>query len=126
MTAVWALVVAAGLGSRYAADGRALIKQHQPLCGKTVLATSVAALLQVPAVRGVMVVLAEQDPVRLAADPRIFYCAGGVERYLSVRLGLQALQPMAQPGDLILVHDAARPCVRPADIQQQAEPHHPA
>lgn len=118
MTSVWALVVAAGAGNRYTTDGRALIKQHQPLCGKTVLATSVAALLQVAAVRGVMVVLAEQDPVRLADDPRIFYCAGGAERHLSVRLGLQALASLALPSDLILVHDAARPCVRPSDIQQ--------
>lgn len=117
MTAVWALVLAAGTGHRYAAENPARIKQHQKLVDKTVLETSVSVLLQVADVRGVMVVLAAEDAVRLAEDPRVFYCSGGAERSVSVGRGLQALQAFAQPTDLILVHDAARPCVRGADIR---------
>lgn len=118
MVEVWALMVAAGSGKRYSTDGGTLFKQHQMLLGKTVLATSVEAMLQLPSVRGVMVVMAAQDDVRLSEDPRIHYCVGGAERYLSVLLGLQALQSLASPTDLILVHDAARPCVRSDDIQR--------
>ncbi len=43
---------------------------------------------------------------------------GGAERCHSVLNGLQALRQQAQPNDWVLVHDAARPCVRQADIEK--------
>jgi 2-C-methyl-D-erythritol 4-phosphate cytidylyltransferase len=41
--------------------------------------------------------------------------------------GLQALQQQAQPDDWVLVHDAARPCVRQADLEKLMTElaHHP-
>ncbi len=112
---VWAVVVAAGSGNRYSSQR---LKQHQLLLGKTVLERSVTVLLQLPEVKGVMVVMAEDDHARLSTDSRIHYCTGGEQRHLSVLNGLHALQALAQPTDLILVHDAARPCVRADDIQK--------
>jgi 2-C-methyl-D-erythritol 4-phosphate cytidylyltransferase len=41
---------------------------------------------------------------------------GGAERFHSVLNGLRALAGHAAPGDWVLVHDAARPCVRREDI----------
>lgn len=46
----------------------------------------------------------------------IRYCAGGKTRADSVAAGLNALD--AAPGDWVLVHDAARPCVPREDIQR--------
>lgn len=41
---------------------------------------------------------------------------GDDERAVTVLKGLQALSEHASPDDWVLVHDAVRPCVRPADI----------
>ena len=46
---------------------------------------------------------------------------GGSERCESVRSGLQALNRKAQPGDWVLVHDAARPCLSNADRDRLLE-----
>ena len=43
---------------------------------------------------------------------------GNSKKCRSVLNGLQALQQRAQPNDWVLVHDAARPCVRPSDIDK--------
>lgn len=42
---------------------------------------------------------------------------GGAERVDSVRNALQALGERAQPEDLVLVHDAARPCLERVDVE---------
>jgi 2-C-methyl-D-erythritol 4-phosphate cytidylyltransferase len=41
---------------------------------------------------------------------------GGAERAVSVLNGLHALEDLARDDDWILVHDAARPCVRATDV----------
>lgn len=118
MTSVWALIVAAGSGQRFNSHLSGVApKQHQVLLDKTVLETSVHALLNTPGVCAVMVILAPNDSYRLPDHPHIYYSQGGSDRYQSVLNGLKALQFFAKPDDLVLVHDAARPCVKPQDIQ---------
>jgi 2-C-methyl-D-erythritol 4-phosphate cytidylyltransferase len=94
---VWAVVVAAGSGSRY---GRP--KQFDLLGGEPVVARSVSACRSVAA--GVVLVLPED---RLGDDYGAdVVVAGGRTRSDSVRCGLAAV-----PGDatVVVVHDAARP-----------------
>jgi len=116
---LWAVVPAAGGGERF---GSARPKQYLPVLGRTVLEWSVQALLEGAALSGVVVVLAPRDPLwprlPLAEDPRIHACEGGASRQASVARGLAALVAQgAAAEDDVLVHDGARPCVRPQDIR---------
>ena len=58
MASVYALVVAAGRGSRF---GGALPKQYLPLGGATVLRHAVAALAGHPRIAGVLVAIRPED-----------------------------------------------------------------
>ena len=102
---VTALVVAAGSGSRMGGD---LPKQYRMIAGKAVLAHAVDALASHPAISAVRVVIGEgqAELAKVALGPRDVGepIIGGMERSDSVRAGLEAVQ-----GDVILVHDAARP-----------------
>src|SRR3954464_9509106 len=95
---VWAVVVAAGSGSRFGA-----LKQYERLGGRRVIDWSLAAAQAVA--EGVVVVV---PPGRAATAEGAADAvgAGGATRAASVRAGLAAV-----PGDadIILVHDAARP-----------------
>jgi 2-C-methyl-D-erythritol 4-phosphate cytidylyltransferase len=68
------------------------------------------------------VVLAENDrrwrKQSLAHDPRVVSATGGAERVDSVRAGLRALAADAAEDDWVLVHDAARPCLRATDLSR--------
>ena len=68
---------------------------------------------------GLVVCLADHDPYwdSLHLTMPVIRVQGGSERCHSVFNGLQALRDYAQPDDWVLVHDAARPCVRPSDIE---------
>jgi len=101
-------------------------KQYLPLSGRTVLEHSLLALLQVPAVEAVVVVLPAGDDVAgrlpLMTDKRVKTVTGGAERCDSVLAGLVALAGLgADNGDWVLVHDAARPCLRPGAVEQLLE-----
>ena len=114
----WAVVPAAGSGARMAA---AIPKQYLPLHGKTVLQHTLERLLDHPHIRAVVLVLAPDDPhwPRIAeqyAGRPLVTVHGGAERSHSVLNGLRALAGRAAPEEWVLVHDAARPCVRREDI----------
>jgi 2-C-methyl-D-erythritol 4-phosphate cytidylyltransferase len=118
-----ALVPAAGSGSRFAAGQP---KQYQPLSGKPLLWHAVAALARAP-VETVFVVLAPEDKVFATCDWSAFagkletlYC-GGETRRDSVYNGLVAAMADVQADDWVLVHDAARPCLPPADLARLYE-----
>lgn len=119
MTRYFAVVPAAGIGKRM---GAAVPKQYLPLAGKPVLQHTLERLLQVARLERVVVALAPADPhwpmLAAAADPRVTATLGGEERAESVRNGLCALQEIAQDLDWVLVHDAARPCLRAEDVER--------
>ena len=113
----WAIVPAAGTGSRMRADRP---KQYLPLGRKTVIEHSLEALLAHPVIAGVVVALAEDDrywnSLELAQDKRIIRVAGGVERQDSVLNALCWLEDNNYGNAWALVHDAARPCLQQQDI----------
>src|SRR6185312_14180277 len=108
MAGTFALVVAAGRGTRFGGD---LPKQYLALGGRAVLHHAAAAFAGHAAVAGVQVVIRPEDAgaydravAALALLPSV---PGGAERQDSVRLGLEALAPHGP--DRVLIHDGARP-----------------
>jgi len=114
---VWAIVVAAGRGSRF---GGELPKQYVEVAGRPLLGHALDAVLSHPGVRGAVVVLAEGDRHwpswdRLHDKP-LLACTGGDSRAGSVLAGLLALPHEVRADEFVLVHDAARPNLRHADL----------
>lgn len=105
-----ALLVAAGRGQRF---GGEVPKQLMPLLGRPVLRHAAEALLREGGVTAIQPVSAPDEEAALAALldglPILPPVAGGATRQESVRRGLEALA--ANPPDIVLVHDAARPVV---------------
>jgi len=122
---LWALIPCAGSGSRSGAQGP---KQYQPLAGRPMVLHTVAAFDAVSALAGILVVVSAEDtmldfPVlqglwaRTAARVQRAG-AGGATRAASVSNGLRALQMAgATDSDWVLVHDAARCLITPAQIE---------
>ncbi|MFZ5594474.1 MAG: 2-C-methyl-D-erythritol 4-phosphate cytidylyltransferase [Pseudomonadota bacterium] len=116
----WAVIPAAGIGARM---GAAIPKQYLPLHGGTVIEHTVQRFLSHPRLSGVVVVIAPDDVhwprTRLRGDAvPLIAVEGGAERYHSVLNGLIRLTDIAEPHDWVLVHDAARPCLRHDDIDR--------
>lgn len=118
----WGVVPAAGTGSRMAAD---LPKQYLRIAGITLLEHSLNALLRSERIAGVMVALHPTDELAadlpVFADPRVRRVAGGEQRSDSVLAALAALLALGDPSDWVLVHDAARPCLQPGDLDRLVE-----
>ena len=117
MASVYALVVAAGRGSRF---GGAAPKQYLALGGASVLRHAVAALAEHPRISGVLATIRPEDGelfdravAGLGVMPPV---AGGPTRQDSVRLGLEALA-IHRP-ERVLIHDGARPFPDPALIDR--------
>ena len=119
---LWAIVPVAGRGERFASSASPSIpKQYTPLLGRSVLEWSLRALLAEPRIQGIVVVLAAGDAhwaeiARSLDSPKLLTTIGGAHRQDSVMNGLEYLAPTAQADDWILVHDAARPCLRAGDL----------
>lgn len=118
---LFGLIPAAGSGSRF---GGSAPKQYSLIGGKTLLRYAAEALLCVGELETVFVVLAPEDDTFRRLDwndcgGRIapLYC-GGVSRRDSVLNGLIAASAEVDPGDWVLVHDAARPCLALQDVRR--------
>ena len=114
---VWAIVVAAGRGTRF---GTGLPTQYTPVAGQPLIGHTLSALCSHPGVRGAMVVLAADDAHwpgwDAMAGTALLRCTGGESRADSVLAGLQALPDEVRVDDFVLVHDAARPNLRHDDL----------
>ncbi|WP_312315517.1 2-C-methyl-D-erythritol 4-phosphate cytidylyltransferase [Atlantibacter sp.] len=110
---VIAVVPAAGIGSRMQSD---CPKQYLTIGDHTILEHAVASLLRHPRVGRVIVALSPNDrqfdALPLAHDSRVTRVDGGRERADSVLAGLN----IATDASWVLVHDAARPCLHPDDL----------
>lgn len=119
---IWALVPAAGIGARMAADRP---KQYLSVAGKTILEHTLSALLNSDRISGVQLCLSSDDQywpqICLDHQRLLPVVDGGAERADSVLAGLQALSSRAESNDWVLVHDAARPCLSKQLIDQLIE-----
>lgn len=115
----WCVVPAAGSGSRM---GGELPKQYQPIAGKPMLRHTLDALLSHPRIAGVVVALAVDDrhwrELGFDGDSRVKAISGGASRADSVLAGLAALAESVGDDGLVLVHDAARPCLEQHDVDR--------
>jgi 2-C-methyl-D-erythritol 4-phosphate cytidylyltransferase len=114
---IWAIVPAAGIGRRMRTR---VPKQYLNVNGRPIIETSLARIGALQYVRQVLVMLNPEDRVwptlGLEKNPKITCQFGGDNRYQTVLYGLRYLRAMAADDDWVLVHDAARPCVRIKDI----------
>lgn len=110
-----ALIVAAGRGTR---AGGGLPKQYRDLAGMAVLARTILAFDAHPRIAQIVVVRHSDDgalfeAARPATRKPLLDVIGGATRDASVRAGLAAV---SDPCTLVLIHDAARPLVPRAVI----------
>ena len=111
LPAFWAVIPAAGVGARMAADRP---KQYLQLGGRTILEHSLDCFLDHPCLKGVVVSIAADDPywpgLACASDTRIQRAAGGRERADSVLNALLLLHAqVAAAIDWVLLHAGAGP-----------------
>ncbi|MBT5009673.1 MAG: 2-C-methyl-D-erythritol 4-phosphate cytidylyltransferase [Gammaproteobacteria bacterium] len=114
LSRLYVVVPAAGTGQRM---GSAVPKQYLELnSGQTVLGMTMSKLQSLRPERLVVALHAADtwfDDLHLSGVDRV---VGGENRAASVLSALTAID--ARDDDLILVHDAVRPCVRVADINR--------
>jgi 2-C-methyl-D-erythritol 4-phosphate cytidylyltransferase len=113
-----AIVPAAGIGKR---AGGAIPKQYQQLHERTVLDWTLSRLLEVAQIHDITVAISADDPYwqesSFVTHERIRTVNGGSERCYSVLNALKAIGQTVNDSQWVLVHDAARPCVRLNDIE---------
>lgn len=118
--AFWAVIPAAGVGARMAADRP---KQYLQLGGRSILEHSLGCFLDHPGLKGLVVSIASDDPfwpsLPCTTDPRVVRVDGGRERADSVLNALLYLHAQgARDDDWVLVHDAARPNLAREDLDK--------
>jgi len=116
----WAVVPAAGRGARM---GGETPKQYLKLGQRSVLEHTLDALFACGFIEGVVLALAGNDEYwpdisSRYGDRNLDCVTGGQQRCHSVLNALQHLATRADSRDWVLVHDAARPCVRREDIER--------
>lgn len=128
------VVVAAGVGKRF---GSQMPKQYAHISGQTVLQHSIAALSKVHQLSTCYLVISEEDTIAktLNFSMPIEWVIGGKERMNSVFNAVKTIwqqyqNPLsdkafsdkdshhAYDNHWVLIHDAARPCVNPSDIEK--------
>ena len=128
------VVVAAGVGKRF---GSQMPKQYTHIGGQTVLQHTIAALSKVHQLSTCYLVVSEEDTIAktLGFSMPIEWVIGGKERMNSVFNAVQTIWQKYQTpfsdkafsenashhaydNHWVLIHDAARPCVNPSDIEK--------
>lgn len=118
---LWGLVPCAGNGSRSGAAGP---KQYAVLGGRAMVLHTLQALAAVERLAGIQVVVSAGDTFfesapKLQGAPVFVAACGGATRASSVFNGISALLAQgAQLHDWVLVHDAARCLITPADVNR--------
>jgi 2-C-methyl-D-erythritol 4-phosphate cytidylyltransferase len=123
-TSCFALIPAAGAGSRMENH---LPKQYLPLAGHPLIWHALHTLCLVTQIEKLFVVLASDDTHWDRYDWSVFgnklvtLRCGGATRAESVSNGLRAIESSVADQDWILVHDAARACITPAQVNKLIE-----
>lgn len=115
----WVIVPAAGGGKRMGAE---VPKQYLKLHDKTIIEHCLQRLASQAELSGIVVAISKNDECWSDLDLNLgiplTVAPGGDERCHSVLNALKTLAEIATDDDWVLVHDAARPCVRNADISK--------
>ena len=118
---VFVVIPAAGVGRRM---GSSVPKQYLELTesGQTVLAKSIEVIFQSARVESAIIAVASGDELHRSSIASFEkFCRvvrGGHQRMESVSNCLDVLVDEANERDWVMIHDAARPCVRKADIKK--------
>lgn len=119
---VIAVLPAAGIGKRMQTD---CPKQYLTIGQKTILEYAVDSLLHHPRIKQIIVVIDLQDDrfqsLALAHHAKIQVVYGGEQRADSVMAGLQQAEQYINQSSWVLIHDAARPCLHPEDLDKLLE-----
>lgn len=117
---VTAVLTAAGQSTRM---GGAESKVIRNICGKPVIFYSLAALQLCRSVDEIIIACREPDIIYIGDIVKSFGISkvsriipGGDSRGRSVEKAVAEID--SQDGDFVLIHDAARPCVQPEDIDR--------
>lgn len=117
----WAVIPAAGSGTRMGAPQP---KQYLDVLGRTLIEHALAPFLRAAWIEGIVVVVPPGDrrfeSLPCAGQPRVHRASGGAQRAQSVAAGLARVRELqAGPEPVyVLVHDAARPGLRDADLRR--------
>jgi len=119
MKPYWAVVPAAGVGKRMLSDRP---KQYLDLNGLSILEHTLTRLVNYEAIKGVIVATSDEDEywpdLAISKHEKITRVSGGAERCYSVLNGLEYLIEHVDQSDWVMVHDAARPCLRTEDLDK--------
>jgi len=128
---VWVVIPASGVGSRMNSD---IPKQYLQVQGKTILEHTVFKFAALRDVVGVLVIISKNDTHWTRVKDNLLLtcqsqglhfvsCFGGGERSDTVLKGLSFLinELKLNLEQWVMVHDAARPCVREKDIVKLLE-----
>ena len=116
---MYAIIVAAGSGQRFASD---VPKQFLEIAGKLAIQHSIDAFDGMDEIEGIVLVMPKNQrlwqDIELRAKKPLMYTTGGSSRAQSVLHGLLILEPSVADDSWILIHDAARLCITQSDIQK--------
>ena len=114
---IWVIIPAAGVGRRMGAN---VPKQYLLLNDKPVIEYTLNIFDSCEWVSEIVIAISKEDEywqsINCGVTKPVHKVEGGKERCDSVLNGLKYLQDKAQPNDWVLVHDAARPCLRKEDL----------
>ena len=114
------IIPAAGAGNRMAT---AIPKQYLPLCGKPIVSHCIQTFFSCPRIASINLALSVEDffwrSLTLDSNSRLnLHYTGGDTRAQTVLNTLEAMRPNVAEDDWILVHDAARPGLTTALLNQ--------
>jgi len=121
-----ALLLSGGKGTRLGED---VPKQYLKVNGKMIIEYSMETLLSCDEVESLMIVSEESwrmvisEAIKKQKNSHKFigFADPGETRQLSIYNGLLKMKEDAFEGDLVLIHDAARPCLKDSMIKQMLE-----
>lgn len=114
---IWVIIPAAGVGKRMGSDTP---KQYLSLNGKSIIEHTLNLFGDHKSISEIIVAISEGDEywpsLNIDLSKPLHVAKGGTERCDSVLNGLKFLENKAADNDWVLVHDAARPCLRHEDL----------
>ncbi len=97
-------------------------KQYLQIDGKPIIEYTLAVFTRHPDIESVIVAISDTDEywneLTVSKHPKVKMTEGGFERCHSVMNCLDYLSDIADKNDWVLVHDAARPCLKSTDIDK--------